>query len=483
MRQDRKFMRLLSLFFLAPVIASCTTRNPDFCGDGTCIDPAKPYCDYHGDFGGKPGTCVAVMCEPNAFALCQGDTELRCNAMGNNYQTTRCSLGCDVAASGCRECTASNQCTDGKICDTKASSCRGCQLDDECESRVCDVENGRCVSQAQVVYASPTGLGGGAAICSLAQPCSIQKAIVLASNATVAPIVRLLPGTYIDLIKADVPTANIKVVATGATIFVLGNAAAVVVEAGATVDIRGLTGTSEHQVQCGMASTTAPISSLTLRHSTFTSPQNSPVFEIQRCVFNLLDADVSTGNNLLLGLHDDSSFVADRLRVHASGGGGNSIVAGGSRDHIDITNSVLDQTDIVLFFGDTDVPGSSLRLAFDTVFTVGGLQACQGVAPAYIQRTIENSIVAAVGTADALKNSGTNCMLSGVVLTHQASPLPGSTVADPQFVNAAASDFHLKSTSPCVDAVTTGSSNDHDVEGYSRPYGSAADIGGYEYHP
>jgi len=50
------------------------------------------------------------------------------------------------------------------------------------------------------------------------------------------------------------------------------------------------------------------------------------------------------------------------------------------------------------------------------------------------------------------------------------------------FVNAAANDYHLKATSPAVNAGTTLVEVTTDLEGISRPQGTAYDIGCYEYH-
>ncbi|KKT16096.1 MAG: Alpha-1,3-galactosidase A, partial [Parcubacteria group bacterium GW2011_GWB1_43_6] len=53
---------------------------------------------------------------------------------------------------------------------------------------------------------------------------------------------------------------------------------------------------------------------------------------------------------------------------------------------------------------------------------------------------------------------------------------------DPKFINAAARDFHLQSTSPAINAgATLGAPYDKDFVGVSRPQGSAYDIGAYEY--
>jgi hypothetical protein len=114
-------------------LAGCTTqRNPRYCGDGVCIDPAYPFCDVDGMFGDLQQQCVAVDCAPDAFVACRGDDELRCNATGTSYDVTRCELGCD-AAGGCRLCEPNQTaCTNGKVstCDAAGNvvSSEACPL-------------------------------------------------------------------------------------------------------------------------------------------------------------------------------------------------------------------------------------------------------------------------------------------------------------------------------------------------------------------
>ena len=52
-------------------------------------------------------------------------------------------------------------------------------------------------------------------------------------------------------------------------------------------------------------------------------------------------------------------------------------------------------------------------------------------------------------------------------------------IADPRFRSPAAGDFHLQSTSPAIDTCVTGLSPD--LENVPRPYGSAFDMGAFEF--
>lgn len=73
----------------------CTTPNSAaLCRDGTCANPAFPYCDVEGTIYGAPGECVAVACTPGEVAACLGDDALTCNETGNGYTRALCDLGC-----------------------------------------------------------------------------------------------------------------------------------------------------------------------------------------------------------------------------------------------------------------------------------------------------------------------------------------------------------------------------------------------------
>ena len=58
-----------------------------------------------------------------------------------------------------------------------------------------------------------------------------------------------------------------------------------------------------------------------------------------------------------------------------------------------------------------------------------------------------------------------------------------SFISDPAslFVDAAANDYHLSATSPAIDAGDPFGAPNVDLEGHGRPFGSAHDIGAYEF--
>lgn len=108
-------MRSLGVLFV--IATACGTRpNPRSCVDGLCTDQSYPFCDVDGTLGGDPKECIAVACTPGEFETCRGDDELRCNATGNNYDQTRCELGCSAATNGCKLCEPNEtRCTNGTV--------------------------------------------------------------------------------------------------------------------------------------------------------------------------------------------------------------------------------------------------------------------------------------------------------------------------------------------------------------------------------
>lgn len=105
--------------------------------------------------------------------------------------------------------------------------------------------------------------------------------------------------------------------------------------------------------------------------------------------------------------------------------------------------------------------------------------------------TVANCIVAFNAAGIFLQREGTTVMASNDVFGNTLYAFadnsgqftdPGVLAVDPLFIDAAHGDYHLLSTSPCIDAgtdnyVTTGA---HDLDGNLRRQGAHVDIGCYE---
>lgn len=140
--------RVLALV-VASLAAGCTKPNPRSCLDGTCTDPAFPFCDVDGALEGQPNTCIAVECTPLEFAGCRGDLAITCNTAGTDFELVQCERGCEEGT-GCRLCDPNETaCTNGTVatCDAAGTvvSSQPCPLgcfEDEPRCRDIDPSNG-----------------------------------------------------------------------------------------------------------------------------------------------------------------------------------------------------------------------------------------------------------------------------------------------------------------------------------------------------
>lgn len=462
------------------LIGACTERNPAFCGDGICVDPDRPYCDIDGSFAGTAGECIAVACTPMEFAACRGDLAITCNSTGTNFDETACPLGCDSDASGCRECIDNSQCVDETqpICNTTTSACTGCVVDDDCESRVCDVAAGSCVPETSIVYATADNVTGS---CSRAQPCPLSQAVIVATNTLVAPTIRMLPGTYVSPLEVRAPTASpLQVVATGATIAVVGDTAAVVVSEGANVAVRNLQTSSERAATCGEPN--AIRSSLSITHSSLTAVGTAGTqLEVQRCDLRLGEVGVELGEQTLVAVLDDGGLIADKLHVRSTLIP--VLIFAGVRLNIEITNSVIENLNFFLAINDAGPPGTHIKFAYDTLLLSQKLRICDGAPHEFVTVAFENSILHPNDAGDPALNNPTpgNCTFVNTLLTRQSAPPAGTIVGDPAFAAPATHDYHLTARSSAVDAAGGGSVEaTSDLDNVSRPQGTAPDIGAYE---
>jgi hypothetical protein len=463
-------------FGVAFVLGSCTERNKKFCGDdGVCADPAFPFCDVGGEVGGTPDTCIAVQCQPGAVEACREDSAITCNGAGGDFDLIPCAHGCDNALGGCLQCSIDPDCPDtAPVCE--GNSCRGCVLDDDCASRVCDRETGKCVLENAVVYASSDATSTA---CTLVEPCRLSGALQGAVAAGGLPIVRMLPGAFSDAIDLRSPTAKpVTIVGTGATISpTFANIPAITIRDGANVDVRGLTITAEKAVSCGIATGQQP--ALLLREVSINALGNGSVIDTTRCQLRIASAEMAlNANEIVLNVNASSDIKGDRIRMR--GNTQHHIFvdgASGTNSNIEITNSLLDNIGVTVMTSGT----SLVTLASSTlVHRQFPLALCDNSNASRTVR-VENSIVAVVdGAFDAVRSG---CTFSNTMLSRQQTPPPGTTVADPRFVDVALSDFHLSMASPAVDAAVPSVfviEPSVDLDGVARPQGQRGDVGAYE---
>ena len=150
------------------LLAACTKPNPQSCQDGTCTDPALPFCDLDGALAGEAETCIPVACTANEFVACRGDRAITCNTTGTDYDLVQCERGCTEAASGCRLCEQNETiCTNGKTqtCDANGAvvSSEVCALgcfEDQPRCRDVDPSNGLATYVDMVASPSDLDLDG-----------------------------------------------------------------------------------------------------------------------------------------------------------------------------------------------------------------------------------------------------------------------------------------------------------------------------------
>ncbi len=449
------------VYLLLLALASCTTKpNPGVCctTDADCarlggIQPRGCPDGY---------ACRNLLCAPAecaAAADCAAEQPV-----------------CDLDLASCTGCTTSGDCggyADAPVCDTTTGGCRGCTLDAECASEVCDIDTGRCVAENEIIYAGPGG--ADTAGCTHQQPCSVERAIVVASADPSGSLVRLLPGTYSTPIVFT--SGVVEVIGTGATLRM--SSFAVEARDAAVVEIRGF----EVHGYVASTGTTSLFPSLTVRDSTIRDGYTAVV---AHGILRMFRSSIESAANTVAVL-DDGSFEADQVRFEAPATGG-SISTSGRRMRVRITNSIFERTQLSMNSADDAPDRSEYHVSFSTFIfdDPAQIQTCPD--PGSHPRTalFENNIFFAPSAQVQSVVSGFHCTFAGNITHPQESDLGGTNIdQDPRFVDLQGKDYRPQPGSPAVDAAgpTSGPGLDHDFAGAPRPQGAGKDIGAFELVP
>lgn len=342
-------------------------------------------------------------------------------------------------------------------------------MDAECASEVCDLDTGRCVAESEVIYASPTGTD--TAGCTHQRPCSVPRAIAVASADPSDPVVRLLPGTYST--PLGFRSGFVRVVGTGVSLRAIE---AIDVRESAVVEIRGF------EIYGYVSSTGAGslFPSLTVRDSTIRGGYTAMV---GHGTLRLLRSSVEPAATVV-AVFDDATFEADRARFEGISSGG-YLAARSRRMRVRITNSIFERT-VLLLDNEDDAPDrSEYHVSFSTFAfdDPAHIQLCSDPGGHPRSAIFENNIF--YGTSSQVQSviSDHHCTLAGNI-THPQQYDFGSTNldVDPRFVDPAARDYRLQPGSPAVDAAvpSSGPGIDHDFAGTPRPQGARRYVGAFE---
>lgn len=438
-------------------------------------------------------------------------TAADCGASAPYCIDQTCSASCETntdCASGtaplcatdgaCVACLSNTDCTDASapICDATARSCRGCSADSDCSGGVCVEATGKCVADADVVFATMMGKDTGT--CTRAAPCaSLTYAMTQAGARTVFHVLGStlsLSGTLSISSDLTFDGEDTILSAPQTSSFAISKTANVIVEGfhltGPTV---AGTNTQPPAVSAGDQST------VTLYGDTFTGPTSlalstSPKVTLSHSHLGSLDnggtSVTCSGGQLLatqnvfetssLGSFGECDLTVQRNRFESALDG--SVQLRGGR--LLMENNLIIHKD---GYNDsisvaTLSAGSTIR--FNTIVNTTALPS-DGAALACDSTVVVTSNVFAYNSGHVITGS---CETRYSVFDTQAlsSAGTGNKTADIEaiFVARASGDYHLSPDSVARGAsepgLTTMVTTDFDGKPRPAPAGSTADSGAFE---
>ncbi len=340
---------------------------------------------------------------------------------------------------------------------------------------MCDQNQGVCIAEAEIVFASSTGPDIGS--CTRAAPCSLDRAVAITTG--VRRTVKLQPGSYSTSLVLSDKTITFDgpgaIVNSATTPFRI-NGNSIVKLVGLTV----IASTGNSAVRCDSASSSLELDQALIDAYTGSVLTNPCVLKITRSRIRGRD---NTAFVIVAG--PSTQATIDRSIID----GGNGIVAGAGA-LVRITNSlIVNQTGADGAFSYkifTTTPGA-VFVSFSTI--VNSLVNCNdtgscGATPAGL--CLDSSVVfngAAAAPANTVTGPGCNSVYS--IVFPQQTALSGSNNQigiDPKLADPTNSDFHLRTGSPAIDATNPASTNPVDFDGIARPQGLHGDVGAFE-HP
>ena len=497
------------------VAVSCSSPNPSFCctSDEDCaafdVTELRPCSDGLACVANacEVASCASDGCSTNA-PVCDivADTCVGCADSDDCVRFPESGV-CDLTSGSCVQCAVESDCGTGRpfcsqqtcveclisedcasaqrpICD--ANACRGCTSDNDCDSQVCDSDAGVCAVAATVLYASSNG--SGSSMCTVEAPCSLPRAVALASAQRFT--IKLLPGTF--TINPDqngpgllLPGKKLTLHGFGATLNIAVSGAtfqAIDVRPGSDVLVRGL----NVQYPNGESTTFDCLGN--------TVPSRLELDRVQVKARSIIASNTCVVVIRRSTLTEDSTAVIvppisfanstvsiDRTLIDGTASFGIRVQTG---SQLKLTNSVIvdqsgDAMGAILRSGD-----SGAVISFTTFFK--SHVVCNSQTPTDCSKALcfDNSIFLdgqTVSVSDSVEGAG--CTHSHNIAFPQLGSLSGTgnqINVNPKLVAPASGDFKLQSTSPAVDAGDPSTTIEVDFDGNPRPVGSRPDLGAFE---
>lgn len=435
-RRGRSLFGVVSLGVIAIIAigvatSGCTKRNPDYC----CV--SRDACKADG-FDSLQ-TCAAGVCVDNACVNDGCSTNSDCGG-----EAPYCSDNVCVACTEDAHCDAA-----APVCDTARHACRLCAADTECASGACDLAVGSCVDVGAILYVAATGTNADR--CTVANPCSLQRAAELSDS--VHNYIVIGAGRHTS--SAVLENKSVTIVGNGALIE--APLTAIKITGSSDVAVRNLVihanGAETSGIECYDSShlTLDDIKTQTSIASTDVGCGTGTEATIRQSEFR---------QPIYLG----GKFLGDRLQLL----GGITIYG---TESASLTNSII-HNKVELYAGSNDRGRADLdNNTFDDAAITGGSTSAISL------------------TSNILHNSTVfspciNCNYN-LMFPDNGLKKPANLVGDPLFKDAHNGDYHLRAGSPAIDAGSPRPSiaNGHDYDLASRPQGARLDIGAFEYVP
>lgn len=451
-----------------------------------CTDPARPFCDVQGEFPASEGirnTCIPdpnppecenpdectdparPLCEEGRCVACAGPSDCGVDAPVCDTEAGEC-VGCSgpddcadrpgtaVCASdgSCVGCVAPSDCSaDAPVCDEDSRTCRVCAAHDECAAGACDLVEGTCLAEAEVLYVASDGEGTD---CSRALPCA-SLSVAAAESSGTRKLVRMAAGTYTGTTALS-----------GLTLRVFADPGAVLRPTpggSVTVEVSGASEVLLYGIEVSGA--TADTGARALR---CVDVDGSPTLTLVRSAVK--DAP---------GLGVESSnctLTIDRSVISGNAGGG--VSASGAR--FTLVNDF-----IVANGGPTATVGGALvsgeadsRFEHNTVANNQVQNGVEGGLSCTASTTLKNNIIYGNDAGDEGQITG-NCTHRFSLIGPEPEKGEGNLADAPAFVDPTAGDFHLTPSSPGVND-GEASPISEDFDGDARPQGRRSDMGADE---